>query len=174
MHLYEPVDLEDMLPRHAVDAVTADMNDHPATPDSTGLFHATRHTALLSHLTAQVAAAVEYQLTQNTTSLPPAATLSRTAVHLGRAVAHHAQALDALLPLATSTRSTLNEQVAAIDQQRSLRVHLTNAHAALTEARILLHASPSAPLPPAHLAARSPSLAPAAPAGSSNGPASRW
>ncbi|MFJ4876575.1 hypothetical protein ACIP93_15345 [Streptomyces sp. NPDC088745] len=166
-----------MLPRQAVDAVTADMNEHPATPDPNGLFHTTRHTALLSHLTAQLAAAVEYQLTVGSPDLPPATTLSRTAVHLGRAVAHHAQALDELLLLATSPRSTLQEQVSALDQQRSLRVHLTNAHAALTEARILLHAPPSAPLPPAHLPPRSPALGPAAPAvpaGPSNGPASRW
>ncbi|MFJ2739698.1 hypothetical protein ACIO3O_08515 [Streptomyces sp. NPDC087440] len=161
--LYEPVDLEDMLPRQAVDAVTADMHEHKITADPTGVFHASRHTALLSHVTAQLAAAVEYQLTPNAFGLPPAAVLAQAATHLGRAVAHHCQALEQVVTLATSAQDTLPQQVAALGQHRALGVHLSNAHAALTEARLLLHAPPTPAAPDAHQPSRSTGIAPAPP-----------
>lgn len=161
--LYEPVDLEDLLPRQAVDAVTADMHENTITADHTGVFHASRHTALLSHVTAQLAAAVEYQLTANTAGLPPAAALAQAATHLGRAVAHHSQALEQVLTLASSAQETLSQQVAALGQHRALGVHLSNAHAALTEARLLLHPSQTPAVPSSHQPSRSPGIAPAPP-----------
>ncbi|MGQ4376471.1 hypothetical protein ACN6K9_006832 [Streptomyces sp. SAS_267] len=36
LHTYEPTDLDGMSPRRAIDAVTADIRDHPITVDSTG------------------------------------------------------------------------------------------------------------------------------------------
>ncbi|MET8126465.1 hypothetical protein [Streptomyces sp. NPDC005231] len=84
LHTYEPPDLDDMSPRQAVDAVTADIRDHRITADDTGLFNVTRHVGLLCHLAARMAANTEYQLAPNSAGLPPAEKLAASAGHLGR------------------------------------------------------------------------------------------
>ncbi len=156
LHTYEPADLDDMSPRQAVDAVTADIRDHHFSVDGTGLFNATRHIGLLCHLTARMAADVEYQLAPNVAGLPPAETLGASAGHLGRAVAHYTQALAPLITLTTTAQDTLQQQLDSLDLNHSrLRVHLDDAGRALAAARTALKvprppaaASAPAPVPP--------------------------
>ncbi|WP_413100249.1 XF1762 family protein [Streptomyces sp. Inha503] len=154
LHTYEPADLDDMSPRHAVDAVTADVRDHHITVDGTGLFTATRHIDLLCHLAARMAADVEYQLAPNIAGLPPAETLGTSAGHLGRAIAHYTQALAPLITLTTTAQDTLRQKLDALDHHSRLRIHLDDAGRALAAARTALEA----PRPPA--AARAPAPAP--------------
>ena len=145
LHTYEPRDLEDMSARQAVDAVTADIRDHPITVDSTGLFTATRHIDLLCHLAARMAADVEYQLASNIADLPPAETLGASTGHLGRAVAHYTQALAPLITLTTTAQDTLQQKLDSLDHHSRLRIHLDDADRALTAARTALEV----PRPPA-------------------------
>jgi hypothetical protein len=153
LHTYEPHDLDDMSPRQAVDAVSADISDHPITVDGTGLFNAMRHIGLLCHLAAGTAAAIEYQLASNTTGdLPPVETLGRSAGHLGRAVAHYTQALAPLITLTTAAQDTLQHKLGALNDHSCLRVHLDDAGRALAAARTALEtpqpsAVPGAPAP---------------------------
>ncbi|WP_406330060.1 hypothetical protein [[Kitasatospora] papulosa] len=155
-----------MSPRHAVDAVAADIRDHPITVDGTGLFNATRHIGLLCHLTSRMTADVEYQLAPNITGHPPAHILGRTAGHLGRAIAHYTQALTSLVTLTTTGQHTLQRKLDSLDHHSRLLAHLDDAGhdagRALTAARTALEApqppaAPSAPAP-----APSAPLAPAA------------
>ncbi|WWM28087.1 hypothetical protein QBW33_31065 [Streptomyces sp. B21-104] len=151
-----------MSPRHAVDAVAADIRDHPITADGTGLFNATRHIGLLCHLTSRMTADAEYQLAPNITGLPPAEILGRTAGHLGRAIAHYTQALTPLITLTTTGQHTLQHKLDSLDHHSRLLAHLDDAGRALTAARTALEApqppaAPSAPAP-----APSAPLAPAA------------
>uniref|UniRef100_UPI003C7BF8B8 hypothetical protein n=1 Tax=unclassified Streptomyces TaxID=2593676 RepID=UPI003C7BF8B8 len=146
-----------MSPRHAVDAIAADIRDHPITVDGTGLFNATRHIGLLCHLTSRMTADAEYQLAPNIAGHPPAHILGRTAGHLGRAIAHYTQALTPLVTLTTTVQHKLD----SLDHHSRL-AHLDDAGRALTAARTALEApqppaAPSAPAP-----APSASLAPAA------------
>ncbi|MFI6489186.1 hypothetical protein [Streptomyces sp. NPDC050564] len=152
LHTYEPTDLDDMSPRQAVDAVTADIRDHYITVDGTGLFNATRHIGLLCHLAARMAADVEYQLAPNVADLPPAETLGANAGHLGRAVAHYTQALAPLIALTTTAQDTLQQQFDSLDHHSRLRVHLDDGGRALAAARTALEA----PRPPAAASAPAP------------------
>ncbi|MFI8880300.1 hypothetical protein [Streptomyces sp. NPDC055243] len=145
LHTYEPTDLDDMSPRQAVDAVTADIRDHHITVDGTGLFNATRHIELLCHLTARMAADAEYQLTPNIADLPPAKDLRQSAGHLGRAIAHYTQALAPLLTLTTTAQDTLQQKLDSLDHHSRLRVHLDDAGRALAAASTALEE----PRPPA-------------------------
>lgn len=153
LHTYEPPDLDDMSPRQAVDAVTADIRDHHITVDSTGLFNVTRHIGLLCHLAARVTADAEYQLAPNVADLPPAETLGTSAGHLGQAIAHYTQALAPLITLTTTAQDTLQQKLDSLDHHSRLRIHLDDAGRALAAARTALEAprSPaasSAPPPP--------------------------
>lgn len=128
-----------MEPHEAVDAVIADMHDHRITGDGSGLFTATRHIGLLCHLAARMATDAEYQLAPNIAGLPPAEALGQTTGHLGRAIAHYAQALSPLVTLAQpGAQATLQKQLDAIDQHSRLRVHLDDAGQALAAARACL------------------------------------
>ncbi|MCX5395647.1 hypothetical protein [Streptomyces sp. NBC_00102] len=135
----------------AVDAVDADIRDHRITVDATGLFTLTRHIDLLCHLTTRTAAEAEYQLTPNIAALPPATTLGASASHLGRAVAHYAQALTPLTALTTNAQTTPQQQVDALGHHNSLRIHLDDAGRALAAARTALEAKHPLPAvsPPA-------------------------
>ncbi|MET8921631.1 hypothetical protein ABZW26_04370 [Streptomyces sp. NPDC004623] len=151
-----------MSPRHAVDAVAADIHDHHITVDGTGLFNATRHIGLLCHLTSRMTADTEYQLAPNITGLPPAEILGTAAGHLGRAIAHYTQALTPLVTLTTTVQHTLQHKLDSLDHHSRLLAHLDDAGRALTAARTALEApqppaAPSAPAP-----APSAPLAPAA------------
>ncbi|WP_367435042.1 hypothetical protein [Streptomyces celluloflavus] len=156
LHTYDPIDLDDMSPRQAVDAVIADIRDHHITADGIGLFNATRHIDLLCHLTARMAADVEYQLAPLISGLPSAGPLGETAACLGRAIAHYTQALPPLITLTTGPQDTLQQKLDSLDHHSRLRVHLDDAGRALTAARTALEvpqppAVPSAPAPaPAH------------------------
>jgi hypothetical protein len=152
LHTYEPTDLGDMSPRQAVDAVTADIRDHHITVDGTGLFNATRHIALLCHLTARMSADVEYQLDPNIADLPPAENLGASAGHLGQAIAHYTQALAPLITLTTTAQDTLQQKLDSLDDHSRLRIHLDDARRALAAARTALEvprppAASSAPIP---------------------------
>ncbi|MFD5111672.1 hypothetical protein ACFWNG_05045 [Streptomyces sp. NPDC058391] len=144
LHTYEPVDLEGMSPRQAVDAVTADIRDHHITVDETGLFNAMRHIDLLCHLATRMAADVEYKIA-NVAGLPPVETLGQSVGHLGRAVAHYTQALAPLITLTTGSQDTLQQKLDALDHHSRLRVHLDDAGRALAAARTALEV----PQPPA-------------------------
>lgn len=159
LHTYEPADLDDMSPRQAVDAVTADIREHHITVDGTGLFNSTRHIDLLCHLAARMAADVEYQLAPNITGLPPAETLAASASHLGRAIAHYTQALAPLITLTTTAQDTLQQKLDSLDHHSRLRIHLDDAGRALATA----HSALEAPRPPiaASALAAAPSHAPA-------------
>ncbi|NIY65619.1 hypothetical protein [Streptomyces malaysiensis] len=152
LHTYEPTDLDDISPRQAVDAVTADIRDHHITVDDTGLFNATRHIDLLCRLTARMAADIEYQLAPNSADLPPAETHSASAGHLGRAIAHYAQALAPLIALTTTAQDTLQQKLDSLDHHSRLRIHLDDASRALAAARSMLEA----PRPPAAASAPAP------------------
>jgi hypothetical protein len=151
LHTYEPTDLGEMSPRQAVDAVTADIRDHHITADGTGLFNATRHIGLLCHLAARMAADVEYQLAPNIADLPPAETLGASAGHLGRAIAHYAQALAPFIILTTTAQDTLQQKLDSLDHHSRLRIHLDDAGRALAAARTALEVPrpPAAASPPA-------------------------
>ncbi|MFB4420742.1 hypothetical protein C5F59_006570 [Streptomyces sp. QL37] len=151
-----------MSPRHALDAVAADIRDHPITVDGTGLFNATRHIGLLCHLTSRMTADAEYQLAPNIAGLPPAEILGTAAGHLGRAIALYTQALTPLVTLTTTGQHTLQHKLDSLDHHSRLLAHLDDAGRALTAARTALEApqppaAPSAPAP-----APSAPLAPAA------------
>jgi hypothetical protein len=154
LHTYEPTDLGEMSPRQAVDAVTADIRDQHITVDGTGLFNATRHIDLLCHLAARMAADVEYQLAPNIADLPPAETLGASAGHLGRAIAHYAQALAPFIILTTTAQDTLQQKLDSLDHHSRLRIHLDDAGRALAAARTALEV----PRPPA--AASAPAAVP--------------
>ncbi|MFF1696225.1 hypothetical protein ACFVXC_21785 [Streptomyces sp. NPDC058257] len=152
LHTYESADLDDMSPRQAVNAVTADIRDHHITVDGTGLFNTTRHIGLLCHLTASLAADAEYQLAHNVTGLPPAKTLGASAGHLGQAIAHYTQALAPLITLTTTAQDTLQQKLDSLDHHSRLRVHLDDAGRALVAARTALEvprhpAAASTPVP---------------------------
>lgn len=152
LHTYEPTDLDEMSPRQAVDAVTADIRDHHITVDGTGLLNATRHIDLLCHLAARMAADVEYQLAPNIAGLPPAEPLGESAGHVGRAIAHYTQALAPLITLATTAQDTLQQKLDSLDHHSRLRIHLDDARRALAAARTALEvprtpAAASAPTP---------------------------
>ncbi|MFF9511554.1 hypothetical protein ACF1BU_33830 [Streptomyces sp. NPDC014724] len=151
LHTYEPPDLDDMSPRQAVDAVTADIRDHRITADGTGLFNMTRHIGLLCHLAARMAGDAEYQLAPNSAGLPPAENLSASAGHLGKAIAHYTQALAPLLVLTTTAQDTLQQQLDSLDHHSRLRIHLDDGGRALAAARTALEAprSPAAACAPA-------------------------
>ncbi|MEV0957029.1 hypothetical protein AB0I97_14275 [Streptomyces sp. NPDC049951] len=116
-----------MSPRHAVDAVAADVRDHPITVDGTGLFNATRQLGLLCHLTSRMTADAEYQLASNIAGLPPAEILGMTAGHLGRAIAHYTQALTPLITLTTTGQHTLQHKLDSLDHRSRLLAHLDDA-----------------------------------------------
>ncbi|MFG2471569.1 XF1762 family protein [Streptomyces canus] len=152
LHTYEPTDLDEMSPRQAVNAVTADIRDHHITVDGTGLFNATRHIDLLCHLAARMAADVEYQLAPNIADLPPAETLGASASHVGRAIAHYTQALAPLITLTTTAQDTLQQKLDSLDHHSRLRIHLDDARRALAAACTALEvprtpAAASAPTP---------------------------
>lgn len=149
LHTYEPADLDEMSPRQAVDAVTADIRDHHITVDGTGLFNAARHIGLLCHLAAGMAADVEYQLAPNIADLPPAEILGASAGHVGRAIAHYTQALAPLITLTTTAQNTLQQQLDSLDHHSRLRIHLDDARRALAAARTALEV-PRTPLLRAH------------------------
>ncbi|MGW2137700.1 hypothetical protein ACWCW2_17035 [Streptomyces sp. NPDC001773] len=152
LHTYEPPDLDDMSPRQAVDAVTADIRDHRITADGTGLFDVTRHVGLLCHLAARMAADTEYQLAPNSAGLPPAENLSTSAGHLGKAIAHYTQALAPLLVLTTTAQDTLQQRLDSLDHRSRLRNHLDDGGRALAAA----HTALEAPRPPATSSAPAP------------------
>ncbi|MEU9426474.1 hypothetical protein AB0D87_27140 [Streptomyces sp. NPDC048342] len=160
LHTYEPTDLDEMSPRHAVDAVTADIRDHHITVDGTGLFNATRHIGLLCHLAARMAADVEYQLAPNIADLPPAETLGASAGHLGRAIAHYTQALAPLIILTTTAQDTLQQELDSLDRHSRLRIHLDDAGRALAAARTALEVPrpPAAASAPAAVPLRAPAV----------------
>ncbi|MGV9625169.1 hypothetical protein [Streptomyces sp. NPDC003487] len=144
-----------MSARQAVDAVTADVRDHPITADGTGLFNVIRHIDLLCHLAARMAADAEYRLAPNITDLPPPATLGASAGHLGRAIAHYTQTLAPLITLTTTAQDTLQQKLDSLDHHSHLRTHLDDAGRALDAARTALEvrppAAPNAPTPaPVH------------------------
>ncbi|MFB6553804.1 hypothetical protein [Streptomyces sp. NPDC056405] len=143
-----------MTPLDALDAVTADVRDHPVTLDGTGLFTAMRHIDLLCHLTARMAADTEYQLAPNNAGLPPATTLAASAGQLGQAIAHYTQALTPLITLTAARQDTLQQKLDALGHHSSLRIHLQEAGRALAAARTAMEvqqpratASPPAPAP---------------------------
>ncbi|WP_143675156.1 hypothetical protein [Streptomyces sp. JV178] len=101
-----------------------------------------RHISLLGHLAILLAEDAHDHLAQ-TQTLPsarhPAETLSQTAGHIGRAVAHHTLALTPLAALTEpDTPATLDRQLDAIDRHRDLHAYLSHAHQALDEARASL------------------------------------
>ncbi|MFD3580865.1 hypothetical protein [Streptomyces sp. NPDC058683] len=152
LHTYEPTDLDDMSPRQAADAVTADIRDHPISADGTGLSNATRHIDLLCRLAARMAADAKYQLAPNITDLPPAETLGASAGHVGRAIAHYTRTLAPLITLTTTVRDTLQQRLDSLDHHSRLRVHLDDARRALAAVRTALEvprptAAASAPAP---------------------------
>ncbi|MEV0038880.1 hypothetical protein [Streptomyces sp. NPDC050804] len=160
LHTYEPTDLDDMSPRQAVDAVTADIRDHHISVDGTGLFNATRHIDLLCHLAARMAADVEHQLAPNIADLPPAETLGASAGHLGRAIAHYTQALAPLIILTTAAQDTLQQKLDSLDHHSRLRIHLDDAGRALAAARTALEVPrpPTVPSAPAPAPLRAPAV----------------
>ncbi|MEV0577104.1 hypothetical protein [Streptomyces sp. NPDC050392] len=144
---YEPIDLDDLDPLAAVDAVITDVHQFRIPGDANGLFTATRHVSLLCHLAARMAAETEYALGPSVKKSPPAAAFCQTSGHLGHAVAHYTQALTPLVALATrGSQVTLSQQLDGVEEHRRLRVHLHDGAQALTAARDCLHAA-SRPTP---------------------------
>lgn len=145
---YEPADLDAIKAHEAVDALVADLRSHPVTGDGGGLVTATRHIALLCHLTSRLADDIEYQLVPDSSGPLTAKTLGQTAGHLGRAITHYTLALAPLTALARPVaQATLQQQSDAIDHHGHLRIHLDNAARALEAARVCLGV-PQPPAPP--------------------------
>ncbi|MFI7352005.1 hypothetical protein ACIBSR_37835 [Streptomyces sp. NPDC049936] len=140
-----------MTPLNALDAVAADVRDHPVTLDGSGLFTAMRHIDLLCHLTARMAADAEYQLAPNIADLPPATTLAASTGQLGQAIAHYTQALGPLIALTATKHDTLGQRLDALGHHSSLRIHLQAAGRALAAARTALEVQQARPAasPPA-------------------------
>lgn len=145
IHLYEPIDLDDLEPHAALDAVIADVHECRITGDSNGLFTASRNVSLLCYLSAPMAADAEYALASkqpSTKASPSAATLGQTSGYLGQAIAHYTQALTPLVTLTThGTQDTLQKQLDAIEDHSRLRLHLHDGAEALTATRACLHAT---------------------------------
>ncbi|WP_406439150.1 hypothetical protein OHB14_51365 [Streptomyces sp. NBC_01613] len=131
-----------MEPHEAVDAIAADLRDHQITGDRHGLFTASRDIELLCALAGRLAGDAEYLHNHDSAggpATPSAENLSRTAAHVGRAIAHYAQALAPLVSLAQPrSQAMLQKQLDAIDLHSRLRVHLDDAGRALAEARVCL------------------------------------
>ena len=132
----------------ALDAVIADIREHRIAGGPGGFFTALRHIELLGHLAIRLAADAHHHLNedqQTSSARHPAETLSQTAGHVGRAVAHYTLALTPLAARAKpGARASLDWQLDAIDRHRDLHAHLSHAHQALDEAR----ASLTGPNPP--------------------------
>ncbi|GAA4010062.1 hypothetical protein [Streptomyces plumbiresistens] len=131
-----------MEPHEAVDAVAADLRDHPIPGDRHGLFTASRHIELLCALASRLAGGAEYLHNHDSAggpATPSAENLSQTAARVGRAIAHYTQALAPLVSLAQpGSQATLQQQLDAIDLHSRLRIHLDDAGRALAEARVCL------------------------------------
>ncbi|MFI2204799.1 hypothetical protein ACH47Z_29225 [Streptomyces sp. NPDC020192] len=157
MRTCEPSDFDDMTLEEALDAVRADVRDHPITADPTGLFTVMRHIDLLCHLTARAAGEAAMCLSLHHfegTFQNLADTLSQTAIHLGRATAHYTQAVGPVVTLnKPGTQATIQRQFHAIDAHSRLRLHLDDAARALSAAQSSLTAprtasGRTAPAPP--------------------------
>ncbi|MFI5795887.1 hypothetical protein [Streptomyces sp. NPDC051677] len=126
----------------ALDAVIADIREHQIAGGPGGFFTALRHIELLGHLAIRLAGDAHRHLNEDqqiSSARHPAETLSQTAGHVGRAVAHYTLALTPLAARAKpGARASLDWQLDAIDRHRDLHVHLSHAHQALDEARASL------------------------------------
>ncbi|MFG2232705.1 hypothetical protein ACGFNX_22310 [Streptomyces sp. NPDC048723] len=130
--LYEPVDLEYLTPREAVDAVTADIRAlNPLPADAHGLFTATRHIDLLTAVLARLAGDAHYFSCARDSSKDAEISdrLAATAVPLAQILAHYSQALVPLTRLARTTPPS----TAALD-----RIEVHQHLVAATE--LLIHA----------------------------------
>lgn len=108
LHTYEPADLDDMTIIKGLDAVLADLRDHPISPDSSGLFNAMRHIDLLCHLTSRATGETQYCLFYDHADAADQARaepLSQAAGHLGRATATTPKPWPPLSPCARAAHS---------------------------------------------------------------------
>lgn len=121
-------------PAHALDAVIADIRDHPITTDHMGLYNVTRHIELLCHLVMETAADAEYQMHPNIVDLSPAETLAISTAHLGKAIAHYTQTLVPLVCLPIAKQETRQEQQLATEHRGTLHMHLDGVRKALADA----------------------------------------
>ncbi|MGW1604497.1 hypothetical protein [Streptomyces eurythermus] len=168
MHTYEPAHLDDTTMVEAIDAVVADLLDHPVSASPHGVFTVMRHTDLLCHLTARAVGDAHFGLTYEHADPADQARvepLGRAAAHLGRATAHYTQALAPVLALSKpDARSTPHKQLNTIDALSQLTKHVHDALRALSDARTCL----TTPLPPGRQATpATPPPVPAPPAAKS-------
>jgi hypothetical protein len=158
LHTYEPADLDDMSMHEALDAVLADLLDHPITTPSDSVFTVLRHIDLLCHLTARAAGDAQFGLAYDHAEAADQARvvpLSRAAAHLGRATAHYTLVLAPIVTLSKpDAQSTLQKQLDALDMRRHLSVHVHETLRALSDARTCL----TTPQPPSGLAVPAPPL----------------
>ncbi|ALO97719.1 hypothetical protein [Streptomyces griseosporeus] len=156
LHTYEPADLDDMTMQEALDAVLADLLDHPLTTPSDRLFTVLRHIDLLCHLTAWAAGDAQFGLAYDradAADLARVEPLSRAAAHLGRATAHYTLVLAPVVALSKSdAQSTLQKQLDTIDMHSQISVHVHETLRALSDGR----ASLTTPQPPGGLAVPAP------------------
>ncbi|MER6566954.1 hypothetical protein ABT288_12345 [Streptomyces sp. NPDC001093] len=159
LHTYEPADLDDMTMQEALDAVLADLLDHPLTTPSDSVFIVLRHIDLLCHLTARAAGDAQFGLVYDYADAADQARvepLSRAAAHLGRATAHYTLVLAPIVALSKpDAQSTLQKQTDAVDMHIKLSAHVHETLRALSDARACLTtpqptggvAVPTPPLP---------------------------
>ncbi|WP_208885227.1 hypothetical protein [Streptomyces sp. PBH53] len=142
MHTYEPAQLEDMTLVEAIDAVVADLLDHPVAASPHGVFTVMRHIDLLCHLTARAVGDAHFGLVYDHADPADQARvepLSRAAAHFGRATAHYTLALAPVLALSKpDLRSTRHHQLDALDAHSRLTRHVHDALHALSDARTCL------------------------------------
>ncbi|MFI1013122.1 hypothetical protein [Streptomyces sp. NPDC020965] len=137
--MYEPHDLDDLTPHAAVDAVIEDIAAHPVTPGPGGLFTATRHISLISHLVTRFAgdslSYAEHAHEQPSGAWRPVEALTTAAVPLAQALTRYTQALVSLAALSRPTPHTsTKDAVDRIDLHR----HLPAIGHCLSDARTAL------------------------------------
>ncbi|QPP05191.1 hypothetical protein G4Z16_00960 [Streptomyces bathyalis] len=135
--LTEPDDLADLSPAQALNAVIADIDAHPIQPGgSTGLFTATRHIDLLSHLARRLAGDAYYyaeQAEHRPADAQRMAGLLATACRpVTQALQHYVQALAPLGDLRTPPdEADTAAVVKAEGLRRTVDSHLRQARTAL-------------------------------------------
>jgi hypothetical protein len=165
LHTYKPIDLDGMTMVEAIDAVVADLLDHPVAASPYGVFTVMRHIDLLCHLTARAVGDAHFGLVHEHADPADQARvepLGRAAAHLGRATAHYALALAPVLALSKpDARSITHKRLESIDALSQITKQVHDALYALSDARTCM----TSPLPPGGQAASTvPSPVPVPPA----------
>ncbi|MFJ4688860.1 hypothetical protein [Streptomyces sp. NPDC088789] len=151
--MYEPLNLDDLTPLGAIDAVARDIDTHPVALTTSGILTVSRHVALIGHLVTRLAGdshfyadyAREHHTHEDTASAwRSAEALSAAAARLTEALSHYTHALGPLAIISQPPHDTVPHK--EVHQTEKLRSHLRDARRSLTQARTTLH-HPAAPAP---------------------------